>query len=64
MKPNEPAANSNRRLGSELARQIDDLMAEPVPPRPSVVVVGDDNVVGFTPAPLLASSPPPQPAKA
>ncbi|WP_293369754.1 hypothetical protein [Phenylobacterium sp.] len=38
-------------LDPDLAKEIDALMAGPVPPRPTVIVVGDEDIIGFTPAP-------------
>jgi hypothetical protein len=40
------------------ADEIDALMRAPVKPRPSVIVVGDDDVVGFTPAPAPVEAEP------
>ncbi len=37
------------------AEMIERLMAQPVPKRPSIIVIGDDDIVGFTPA-----QPPPE----
>lgn len=36
---------------TEIARQIEALMREPVKEPPSIIVVGDDDVFGITPAP-------------
>jgi hypothetical protein len=38
-------------LDPDIAYEIEALMAGPIPPRPAVIVVGDDDVVSFTPAP-------------
>ena len=35
----------------ELARQIEDLMRQPVKGRPPITVIGDDDVFAITPAP-------------
>jgi hypothetical protein len=35
----------------EMTKRIDRLMAGPVKERPAIVVFGDDDLVGFTPAP-------------
>jgi hypothetical protein len=45
-------------LKPEIAREIDALMAGPVRPRPSVIVVGDDVVASFTPPPARPDPPP------
>jgi hypothetical protein len=51
MEPKDHDPMPANRLDPELAREIDALMSGRVPPRPTVIVVGDDDVIGFTPAP-------------
>jgi hypothetical protein len=57
MEPKDHELMPARYLGPDLAREIDALMAGPIPPRPAVIVVGDDDVAGFTPAPGLKPKP-------
>ncbi len=45
-----PGRATNAGEASELASLIDDLMAQPIKSRPAVLVFGDDDVHGFTPA--------------
>lgn len=45
-----PRRAANAGNASELASQIDALMAQPIKSRPAVLVFGDDDVHGFTPA--------------
>jgi hypothetical protein len=45
----DPISDSAAR--PEIAHEIDVLMAGPIRPRPAVIVVGDDVVASFTPAP-------------
>lgn len=42
---------------ADLADQIEALMAAPVSPPPAVIVVGDDDVAGFTPASRRSGGP-------
>jgi hypothetical protein len=51
MEPKEPAPLPATRLDPDTARLIDALMAQPIKGRPAVIVVGDPDVTGFTPAP-------------
>jgi hypothetical protein len=52
---------SDRRtpLDDETRALIDELMSGPIKPFPQIIVVGDDAVSGFTPAPQPAAKPPP-----
>jgi hypothetical protein len=50
MERKEPAPLPVSRLDPETARLIDALMAQPIKGRPAVIVVGDPDVIGFTPA--------------
>jgi len=56
MEPKDHDPMPANRLDPELAREIDALMSGRVPPRPTVIVIGDDDVMGFTPAPGWTSS--------
>lgn len=53
----------DRGLDPEIVREIDALMAGPIAARPAVIVVGDDDVISFTPASPVAPNPPPAPAQ-
>ena len=46
---NKPPSPPQGEAAAERARMIETLMAQPIRARPSVVVFGDDAVVGFTP---------------
>jgi len=54
MEPKESNPVPASRLDPETARLIDALMAQPIKGRPAVIVVGDPDVTGFTPAPTPA----------
>ncbi|HEX3364732.1 hypothetical protein [Phenylobacterium sp.] len=63
MAPQEHDPNPDRGLDPEIVREIDGLMTGPVAARPTVIVVGDDAVLSFTPAPRTASESPRTPAQ-
>jgi hypothetical protein len=51
MEPKDHDTMPAHDLDPNLAHEIDAMMSGPVPPRPTVIVVGDDDIIGFTPAP-------------
>lgn len=53
--PTPPSSDASQPLDPAVAARIDELMAGPVKPMPKVIVVGDEAVSGFTPAPPASS---------